>query len=179
MCSQLAAICHVAFSSVVMGSVAPPNMGKEHDISAWLFSWLNLRHCVGVCYEIMCVRAINTSTLDSSPSFCPCFISNSMTHTGRTADLTRSFPHMTIPGFFGDDGGMQNGTTWTSSFNPEPPPLSSFLLYEGWRVRNQISSAVNKCVRLALHPTYTFSQRVNILHTGNRQSWVLWILSKC
>lgn len=58
MCSQLAAICHIVFSSVVMGPVSPPDMGKEHDISAWLFSWLNLpvestTHiesvCVGVC----------------------------------------------------------------------------------------------------------------------------------
>lgn len=99
-------------------------------------------------------------------------------HTGRTAalktDLTQCFPHMTIPAFFGDDEGTSFLMTWTSSFNPEPTPLSSFLLYEGWRVRNQISGVANEglSVRFALHPTYTLSQHVNILHAVNtRQSW--------
>lgn len=160
MCSQLAAICHVAFSSAVMGPVGPPNMGNEHDSSARLFSWLNLRvesttrHCVGVCYELMYVR-------DSSQSVCPvaCFISNSMTRTQEERQRWKlMFSTRDDPGFcwgrrkdvFCDD---MNANWDNMDLLCQPraqcrQPISSVCR---WRVRKQISGVVNR--GLSIPPT--------------------------
>lgn len=88
MLSQFAAICHVIFSSAVMGPLGPPNTGREHDVSAWLFSWLNLleesttqmeslcRCSVFHLSELIRARPVNK---DSPPI--ACCLSHLMTHT--------------------------------------------------------------------------------------------------
>lgn len=104
MCSQLAAICHVAFSSVVMGPVGPPNMGKEHDISAWLFSWLNLRVESTTRTESLCRCALWDHACESNKYVHLRFLAISLpgcmfhiklndSHTGRTAALKSDLTH--------------------------------------------------------------------------------------
>lgn len=103
------ACCHLSCCIFFCGNGAgPPNMGNEHDISAWLFSWLDLivestTHIESVCRcvlhlgEIIHVTAINTDSLPLIRSVA-CRLPHSMTHTDRKMDVTH-FTTRALPVF--------------------------------------------------------------------------------
>lgn len=111
MCSQLAAICHVVFSSAVMGASRSSETWGESMTSArgyfldltcpWNGQHI-LSHCVRcVLYEIIHVRAINTSTSESLASgLFNCMLPITLTdsHAGSSAvlkmDVTHNLPHI-------------------------------------------------------------------------------------